>query len=171
LVAPTARPRRRCRPHGTARAPYRLMDIRKAASERARLEPILGRWKLVGENAPSMEGEAPVRVEGAEQYEWIDGGYFVLGHWGRHWDDGHHSGVSVMGFEPEQAQHFTRNFDNMGFQRAYAIAIDGRTWRFEGDLERAVYRFSADGTSFTADWEIKQNGEWRKLCHLDASKL
>ena len=38
------------------------MDIRKAASDRALLEPLIGRWKLGGENAPSMEGEEAVRI-------------------------------------------------------------------------------------------------------------
>lgn len=142
-------------------------EKRGPGTEVALLAPIIGRWQVVGENAPTAPSAPASAVEGEESYEWMDGDFFILGRWSRTFDNGHHSGVSVLGYEPERGAVMIHNFDNLGYARDYQVAIDGKVWTLTGAHERATYSFAADGESFDARWEIAsdRNG-WQPLCTL-----
>lgn len=166
--------------HATKRS--RRDTTRDAYEKRApgaaldQLAPILGTWKITGENAP-RDGQAPadrasLAVEGEETYEMMRGNFFVHGRWTHRFPDGNeHTGISVLGHEPERGSIMCENFDNLGYAREYRVSIDGGTWKLQGAHERATYTFAVDGKSFTVEWESSQDGrDWTPLCRLEARK-
>jgi hypothetical protein len=47
--------------------------------------------------------------------------------------------------------------------------VEGRTWTYAGEWERAKIVFSEDRQRFVADWEFTKDGsEWAPLCHITA---
>lgn len=155
---------------------------KREPTELAKLSPILGTWKIIGENAPrqAQPGEpkrgdpSSLAVEGEETYEVMRGDFFVHGRWTHRFPDGNeHTGISVIGHEPERGTIMCENFDNLGYAREYRVAIDGNgnTWKLQGAHERATYTFAADGRSFTVEWESSQDGrEWTPLCRLEGRR-
>jgi len=139
---------------------------RRQPDEHARaIEPILGHWQLVGENA----GSPPTPVEGDEFHERMDGGFFITARWIRRFAGGPHQGVSVLGYEPERGAIMLHNFDNLGYARDYRVDIAGNVWTLTGPYERATYTFAGD--TFTAMWERTQDGRtWSPLCTLKATR-
>jgi Protein of unknown function (DUF1579) len=133
------------------------------------LEALLGRWQLTGENAPSAPGLAAEPVTGKETYERMDGDFFLLGRFMHRFPSGHHSGISVLGHDPERDGYVIHNYDNLGFARDYVIAIDGRVWKLTGPHERATYVVDTGSISIT--WEQSMEGRfWQPLCRLHARR-
>jgi ketosteroid isomerase-like protein len=150
---------------------------REPGVDLAKLAPILGTWHVTGRNARRASSSTPpddpsLAVEGEETYEVMRGDFFVMGRWTHRFPDGgEHTGISVLGNEPERGSIMCENFDNLGYAREYRVAIDGRTWKLTGAHERATYTFAADGNAFTAEWERSTDGrEWTPLCRLEGRK-
>jgi hypothetical protein len=64
------------------------------------------------------------------------------------------------------------NFDNLGYHRRYAVRVEGDTWTFVGEYERAKQTFDPSGRSFEIKWELSKDGkQWQPLCELHGTKL
>src|SRR5687768_1631922 len=61
--------------------------------------------------------------------------------------------LTIMGVDAKAGSYFARSFENHGFCRHYDVSVDGRTWKLDGEFERARIEFSADGRSQTIAWE------------------
>jgi ketosteroid isomerase-like protein len=154
-----------------------LYGKRQPRADPETLAPILGTWKVTGRNAPragsaTQPDDPSLGVEGEETYEMMRGDFFVMGRWTHRFPDGgEHTGVSVLGNEPERGSIMCENFDNLGYAREYRVSIDGQTWKLTGAHERATYTFAGGGTSFTVEWESSTDGrEWTPLCRLEAHR-
>lgn len=79
--------------------------------------------------------------------------------------------LSVMGLDPETGDYFARSFENHGFFRHYRVIREGKTWRFEGETERASITFSDDDRTQTIAWEWKPAGDWLPLCDRIATRI
>jgi hypothetical protein len=115
---------------------------------------------------------ASLAVEGEETYEVMRGDFFVMGRWTHRFpDSSEHTGISVIGHEPERGSIMCENFDNLGYAREYRVAIEGNSWTLTGAHERATYTFADDGNAFTVEWETSTDGRaWTALCRLEGRK-
>lgn len=148
----------------------------KTQTHREKLEALkifIGKWKIGGNNFSSVQDDAGTPVNGEDHYEWIEGNFFIIGRW-QHLTGGKgdHLGVSILGYDTEAEQYFTRNFDNLGFEREYILTPDGNTWKFSGEKERAIRKFSNDGNAYNEHWEVRSTqGRWIPLCIMSARKI
>ena len=78
--------------------------------------------------------------------------------------------LSLFGLEPGGG-FFDRTFDNNGYYRHYALAVEDRTWLLTGQAERATTVFSPDGNTQTITWEWLRDGKWLPLCDRVATRI
>lgn len=136
------------------------------------LEIFAGKWKIEGKNFPDAPTSGATPVQGEDSYEWLEGNFYLIEKWKHQFEMGEHQGISVLGFDEVEHKLFTRNFDNIGYERKYIMEQENNKWNFIGDNERATRIFSSDGNSFTEHWEIKTAGEqWAPLCVMHGTKL
>jgi hypothetical protein len=131
-----------------------------------RLETFVGTWKA--------EGEAygpTAKLTGTESYEWLTGGFFLIYHFDRRYDDSEHTGIGIIGYDPSTQAYLAHFFDNLGFERTYRMSVHGRVWSLAGEWERATITFGDDGDSFTETWEQSIDGRsWRPLCAFKGTR-
>lgn len=138
----------------------------------ARLAAFIGRWSVSGRNAAAAPEAPNSPISGENHFEWLPGQFFMLGRFRHDNDAGTHSGASILGRDPESGAMLTRNFDNLGYERKYALSFEGGVWRFTGQLERAMLVFGQDGRSYEERWELSKDGaEFVPLCEMHATKL
>ena len=136
-----------------------------------RLEVFIGTWKVVGQNAGAAPDAPNTAVTGEENYTWLPGRFFLLGHWDRRFGSDRHVGLSIIRYDSTTEQYSSYNVDNLGFARTYRVTQRDGVWSFIGEWERATWALGHDGQTMRIDWEITRDGEtWEPLCHLDATK-
>jgi len=137
-----------------------------------KLEAFIGRWNVSGRNADAAPAAPNSAIRGENHFEWVPGQFFVVGRFRHDNAAGSHSGVSLMGVEEDGGRLFAHNFDNLGYERRYALSIEGGVWRFVGQLERATLVFGEGGRSYEEKWELSKDGEhFVPLCEMHATKL
>jgi hypothetical protein len=138
----------------------------------ARLAAFLGRWSVSGRNMDAAPDAPDSPISGENHFEWLPGQFFVLGRFRHDNDAGTHSGASILGIDEDSGALFARHFDNLGYERKYALSIESGVWRFVGRFERAVLVFGQDGMSYEERWELSKDGvEFVPLCEMRATKL
>jgi hypothetical protein len=153
---------------GAKRAPQSHPHARRTPSrDHAALAMFVGRWRVEGHNAATALNAPSGVVTGEEIYEWLAGGFFVVGRWSRRFGGDAHIGSSVLGHEPDSDAYFAHHYDNLGYAREYVVSVHDRVWTFTGRYERATIEFSRDGESFHEVWERSNDGvTWQPLCEL-----
>jgi hypothetical protein len=137
----------------------------------------VGNWHVEGISAvpddsgsPRANATAPWKSD--EQYEMLDGDYFLVQRWKADVGGAPFNGLGVIGYDDRSGAYVARSFENHGYYRNYTVKRQGNTWTFEGDTERARYDFSDDGTSCLIHWEFKPDGKtWQTLCDRTARKV
>lgn len=141
------------------------------------LAAFLGRWRAEGDayGGPAQSADAPksasVPWTSTHSGTWHTGEFFLIQDeratvGGMAFDT-----LSVLGVEADGTRYFVRSFENHGFQRHYALTVDGRVWTLTGDTERARIEFSADGRTQTIAWEWKPRDRWLPLCDRVAHRV
>jgi hypothetical protein len=102
------------------------------------LEAFAGKWRIEGKNFPVPPGNGETPVHGEDNYEWLNGKFYLIDNWKHMFDVNGHQGVSILGFDSGEKKLFTRNFDNIGFDRRYILENDNNKWKIIGDKERAT---------------------------------
>src|SRR5919198_5185101 len=112
----------------------------------AKLEPLVGRWTVSG---PTVEGHI--------EYEWMDGGFFLVQHiditaWGRPI-----RGVEYIGFDEDTQTLRSHFMDNNGSNFTYTWDLDAdtlRIWFGEKDSDN-FFRgtFSESGDAYSGRWQ------------------
>jgi Protein of unknown function (DUF1579) len=139
--------------------------------EHHRLDPFVGKWSVVGENRDGAPQSPNTAVTGEENYVWLPGGHFLLGHWDRRFDGGRHIGMNIIRYDATTHEYSSYNVDSLGFARTYRVTERDGVWSFAGDRERATIEIGKDGSTMTIDWELTKDGStWLPLCHLEATK-
>ena len=137
------------------------------------LERFAGKWKISGHNYIDAPNDAGAHITHGEQtYDWLPGKFFLVGKWDRTFEGGErHAGISLISFDEATQSFKSDGYDNLGYNRIYKMTGDGRTWKYEGEHERATLTFSEDGKRYTDEWEIRTEAGWEKLCHMEAHKV
>ncbi len=131
-----------------------------------------GRWQITGHNFPVTLNGLETDVYGEDEYSWLPGNFFLMDKWQHLTKSSSHIGISILGFDEEEQKLFSRNFDNLGFERRYFLMYDGNSWKFDGPQERSVRVYSMDKLSYTEHWEMKDgNGAWMPLCVMNGKKM
>jgi hypothetical protein len=137
-----------------------------------RLETFIGRWNVAGRNSDAAPVAPNSPIRGENHFEWLPGQFFVIGRFRHDNALGAHSGASLMGVEEHGGALFAHNFDNLGYERRYAVSCEDGVWRFVGQFERATLVFGQDGRSYEERWELSKDGaSFTALCELHATKL
>jgi len=157
---------------GTRRAPESHPHaLRTPSRDHAALAMFVGHWRVDGRNAGAAPNAPNALVAGEQVYEWLAGGFFVVGRWSRRFGDDAHIGTSVLGHEPDDDAYFAHHYDNLGYAREYVVSMRDRVWTFTGRYERATIAFSSDGASFDEVWELSKDGmTWHPLCELSGRR-
>ena len=118
----------------------------------ARLEPLVGRWRIgAGPNAPTA---------GEVEFEWLGDKAFVVQRW-RTAAPEFPDGVAIIG--PGEGDDYVQHyFDTRGVERRYGMSLRDGEWRLWRDApefsQRFTGTFSADGTTITGAWEMAKDG-------------
>ena len=144
----------------------------KPGTEHQLLSALAGDWQVSGHNFNGA-GKPGSAVSGEAHYEWLPGGFFLVGRETARFDAQEHITMMVFSYDDQQPSHFVRFFDNGGFSRLYAVTIEARAWQLAGKLERARIEFSEDRSSARYYWERTQDDgkSWMALCEFIATKL
>lgn len=135
-------------------------------SKHAALAVFLGDWTGEGTAYGADRVGAPWRS--VHSARWHTGEQFVI-------QDERANGpfdtMSFLGWDARRDAYFSWSIENHGFAREYLLRVEGRTWTFTGDQERATITFSDDGTTQTHHWEFRPDGEWVTLCDRVATRI
>jgi hypothetical protein len=133
------------------------------------LEAFVGTWEVSGS---SKEQTGASEAYGTETYRWLEGKFFLEYRWDRMIAGRRHTGLGVLGWDPDLRSYRTRNFDNLGYFRDYETMIDKGLMTLKGEKERATIVLNASESSLTIDWEFTQDGKtWQSLCQLKGHRV
>jgi ketosteroid isomerase-like protein len=122
----------------------------------ARLEPLVGRWRI----DPAVPIDPAAEPAGEVEFEWLGDKAFVVQRW-RTAAPEFPDGLAIIGSgEGEDfVQHY---FDSRGVERVYGMSLRDGEWRLWRDgpefSQRFTGTFSADGTTITGAWEMAADG-------------
>jgi ketosteroid isomerase-like protein len=123
----------------------------------ARLEPLIGRWRI--DAAVPADPTAP--AAGAVDFEWLGDRAFVVQQWrtvAAEFPDGR----AIIGPGERDDELVQRYFDSRGVERLYGMTLRDGTWRLWRDApefsQRFTGTFSADGTTIAGAWEMAKDG-------------
>jgi ketosteroid isomerase-like protein len=124
----------------------------------ARLEPLVGRWRI--DAAPPTDPAAG--AAGEVEFEWLGEKAFVVQRW-RTAAPEFPDGEAVIG-RAEAGDDFVQHyFDSRGVERVYGMSLRDGEWRLWRDApefsQRFTGRFSADGTTITGAWEMAKDAK------------
>ena len=134
--------------------------------EQEALEVFIGDWSAEGTAYGADQDGGP--WHSVHSARWHSGDFFVV-------QDERANGpfdtMSFLGWDPDRSTYFSWSIENHGFAREYLVSVDGDTWTFTGDQERATVTFSDEGRTQTHHWEFRPNGEWITLCDRVATRV
>jgi hypothetical protein len=142
-----------------------------------KLKVFIGKWHAEGESYAAGQTKNDTRgyVEkwiSDELYEWLPGHFFVLQKWDAKTGANQFKGVAIISHDADTGRYMTRSYENHGFIRDYITRVDGDTWTFSGDTERAQIEFMDGGKTQKIAWEWRKPGEdWLPLCDRVARRV
>jgi hypothetical protein len=133
-----------------------MMDQPTAEEALARLEPLVGEWRM--EAAPPS-GE-PWPGEGRTTFEWHDSRAHLVQRWTVDMPQAP-DGVALIGCDAANGTYHQLYSDDRGVCRVYEMSIDGGEWRLwrEGEpfAQRFTGRFEDGGRRIAGRWEIAED--------------
>jgi hypothetical protein len=98
-----------------------------------RLGFFIGTWKEVGTaHMGAMQGPEG-KVTSTTKYEWLSGGFFLVGHSDTVTSMGTNREMSVMGWDDAKKNYTYHSFDDMGEMDEATGAVNGDTWVWTAD--------------------------------------
>lgn len=129
-----------------------------------------GVWNVEGENLTT--GDKPhTPVTGTQVVKKMEGYNFLESRWDYDFQTNMHVGISIIGSDNDNPEPRVHSFDNLGYHREYQLEIDGSTWKYLGDAERATIEFKDSGNVYEEYWEMKKGEEWLPLCRRTGTRI
>lgn len=153
------------------------MDMPKPGPEHKKLDMFAGAWTLEGDMKPSAMGPGGKTTEN-EKCEWMEGGFFLVCHTDFKTTMGNGSGISFMGYSPDDRAYTYREFNSWGEFTDSKGAVDGDTWTWTNDEKMSSItmkgRFTmkvTSPTSYNFTFEMSQDGtKWTTVMDGKAIK-
>jgi hypothetical protein len=128
------------------------------------LGQLIGTWDVelvFPTDPPGTVHEQPV-------FDWLEGGAFVIQHWG--------GSVWIIGPDDSSETYSTLYHDDRGVSRVYQMSLNNGVWKMwrnsPGFSQRFEGKFSEDGKTITAQWENSGDGStWEHDFYLTYTKL
>jgi hypothetical protein len=141
------------------------------------LQVFLGKWHAEGTSY--AVGQTKLNPRGAtekwlsdETFELLPGRFFLMQRWDGTTGPNAFQGTAIIHWDDPLQHYMTRSYENHGFIRDYITLVDGNTWTFTGDTERARIEFTNSGQTQKIAWEWRQPGEeWLPLCDREAKRV
>lgn len=115
------------------------------------LDRLVGRWQVSGSF-----------LEGLLEFEWMEGGFFLVQRVEAHAGDRRIAGIEYIGFDEETQTLRSHYMDVHGANFAYTWRIDGDSITIwfgdEGSESFFSARFGADGDSYAGAWQWPGGG-------------
>jgi hypothetical protein len=153
------------------------MEMLKPGPEHKKLDMFAGAWTLEGDMKPSAMGPGGKTTEN-EKCEWMEGGFFLVCHTDFKTTMGNGSGISFMGYSPDDKAYTYREFNSWGEFTDSKGSVDGDTWTWTNDEKMGSMtmkgRFTmkvTSPTSYNFTYEISQDGtKWTTVMDGKATK-
>lgn len=100
--------------------------------ELAQLEYFVGTWKSAGEIKASLTSAGGQLIM-TEQYEWMEGGFFLVIRSGFSSPMGSGSGMAFMGYDTARQIYTYDEFNSTGEAQHSTGTLDGDTWTWSGE--------------------------------------
>jgi hypothetical protein len=149
----------------------------KPGPELKKLDYFAGTWTSEGEVKPSSFGPGG-KITGTDHLEWMEGGFFLVGHSNGSTPMGPEKALAVWGYDPEEKTYTYHEFNNSG-EAVFAkgtLEGDSWTWINENKMDGKVFkgRYSIkqlSSTSYTFKFEMQpEGGEWSTVLEGKATK-
>jgi ketosteroid isomerase-like protein len=124
----------------------------------ARLEPLIGRWRIDA----GVPTDLPADAGGEVEFEWLGERAFLVQRWSVRQPQ-FPNGLTIIGPGEGDGDFLQHYFDTRGVERVYRMSLRDGEWRLWRDApefsQRFIGTFSADGTTITGAWEIAKDGK------------
>ena len=132
------------------------------------LDVLVGKWNVTLE----FKSDPANRGTGWESYEWMDGGFFLVGRFDRTFSkEKSHTGMTIFGADVTGKNCLGHFFDNQGNSRIYDVSLRDGVFKLTGKWERYSGQVSEDGTTISGTWEQSKDGiDWEYLCDITQTK-
>jgi hypothetical protein len=146
--------------------------------EHKKLDMFSGSWTLDGDLKPSPMGPGGKMTEN-EKCEWMEGGFFVVCHADYKSPMGNGTGLSIMGYSPDDKSYTYREFNSWGEFADSKGSVDGDTWTWTSDEKmggttgkgRFIMKVSSP-TSYNFTFEMSPDGtKWSTVMDGKATKV
>lgn len=149
-----------------------------AGPEVKRLGYFIGTWKEVGTaHMGAMQGPEG-KVTSTTKYEWLPGGFFLVGHSDTTTSIGSNKEMSVMGWDDTKNIYTYHSFDSDGETNEAAGKVEGDTWTWSADDMGGVAiraRFiikEVSKTEYAFKMEVSQDGKtWTTAIETTSTKV
>ncbi len=149
----------------------------KPGPEQKKLDFFAGTWSLDGDIKPGPMGPGGKMTQ-TEKCDWMDGNFFLLCHTDFKSAMGDGSGVSIMGYSPDDKTYTYREYNSWGEAMASKGAFDNDTWTWTSDEKMGdtlmKTRFTMKMTSptaYTFTFDMSKDGAtWTTILDGKAAK-
>ncbi len=149
----------------------------KSSAAHQYMNVFIGKWHAEGESY--AVGQTKKEPRGSvekwvsdETYDWLPGKFFVIQNWDAKTGTNPFKGTAIINLDADTGNYATRSYENHGFIRDYITKVEGDTWTFVGDTERARIEFTDGGKTQVIAWEWRKPGEvWLPLCDRVAKRV
>jgi Protein of unknown function (DUF1579) len=160
-----------------ASKPQSLQPQISPSTELQLLNIFVGKWHTEGLSYGSGQSkenphDSPVRWLGAETYEWLPGGFFLVNHFDAKIGNTAISGIETVGYDAVSQSYPSQLFDSHGRILSGQRSIRDGVWSSSiGTEYRTTYAFSNGGNNLATHWEWLDGDDWFVLADLEATKV
>jgi hypothetical protein len=134
----------------------------KPGPEVKRLAYFVGNWKEEGKStAHGMAGP----VSSTQKWEWVSGGFFIVGHSDNKSPVGEFKIMAVLGYDPETKMYTYNAFDSWGELITAKGNVSGDTWTWITEtvmqgkpMETRLTEKEVSKTQYTSEYESSTDG-------------
>jgi hypothetical protein len=149
-----------------------------AGPEVKRLGYFVGTWKEVGTaHLGAMQGPEG-KVTSTTKYEWLAGGFFLVGHSDTTTSMGSNKEMTVMGWDETKKNYTYHSFDDSGESDEATGAVSGDTWTWTTNelggapIKGRMTIKEVSKTEYTFKMEISQDGNtWMTALETTSTKV